>query len=447
MRLDHIHIVLDATDSRECAERIGALHDVEQGRLVVRPTPPVTAQSLARDVLQALGKRLELPESPPQRGSSDLAGVWLVAEDIRHAYVLRAHLLDAAAVWQILEIAHEVTHVWLVLATQELPPAIGDAIPNFIAHQDRDRPPWAQRRPLDLPLRAPELDVRAFHEISDERDPRPAPAPATALTSPWPPVPEHDEFWTFRSSARVLLSDPDFDRIDDELHLGRMAARDWIEQRSELLQARFGRTEVDAFLTGLLAPVTSRAQALTRIRGAQCAFFLAGTLVEVPASALALSRRSGCAPLDGHAVEILRGFAAPQMAAAGALALACQLPPDVICRLALMDLGRRAAHVAVGRARFSIPEHARSLVRAQHVARTQEGAGGFDPLFIEPRTSSAMSSGRMTGMLKRISRCTGLAVLSDRCVGDNQCGPVPWLAAETVKVTRLESLRHLEAQA
>lgn len=445
MRLDHIHIVLDATDSRECAEWIGALHDIEQGRLVVRPTPPVTAQSLARDVLQALGKRLELPESPPQRGASDLAGVWLAAEDVRHAYVLRAHLLDAAAVWQILAIADEVTHVWLVLATQELPAALGGAIADFIASQDRDRPQWAQRRPLDLPLRAPELDVRAFDEISVEHDRRPA--PATAVTSAWPQVPEHDEFWTFRASARKLLLDADFDRIDDELHLGRMAAREWIEQRSGLALARFRRADVDAFLTGLLAPVTSRAQALARIRGAQCAFFIAGTLVEVPASALALSRRSGGAPLDSHAVEILRGFAAPQMAAAGALALACQLPPEVLCKLVLMDLGRGAAHAAVGRARFSIPEHARSLVRAQHVARTREGAEGFDPLFIEPRTSSAMRSGRMTGMLTRISRGTGLAVLPDRSVGDDRCGPSPWLHAEALTVTGLESLCHLETHA
>ena len=40
MGTERIHVILDAADSRDCAERIGALHDLEHGRLVVRTTPP-----------------------------------------------------------------------------------------------------------------------------------------------------------------------------------------------------------------------------------------------------------------------------------------------------------------------------------------------------------------------------------------------------------------------
>jgi hypothetical protein len=190
----------------------------------------------------------------------------------------------------------------------------------------------------------------------------------------------------------------------------------------------------------LLAQATSRSQALARLRGAQCAFFLAGTLAQLPARALAESRVIGSVALDRPAVDILRGFLAPLLTAAGAIALACQLPPSTLCKLGLRDVGPDASDVAVDGARFSVPEHARSLVRAQVLSReSEEGSDFLDNLFAEPGTefSPPISEPEMIRLLRRISRCSGLAVLLDGEVFDDRAPPAAWLRDDALTVTAL----------
>jgi hypothetical protein len=449
MGTERIHVILDVADSRDCAERIGALHDLEHGRLVVRITPRVTSRSLLRDVLRALGKRLELPETPPRHRARELAALWIAAEKLRDVYVLRAHLLDAAAVRLILSIVTSTTDVWFVSATHELPPGIRDAIVEFVVDRGHGDPRSTENLPLDVPRDAPPtLDVRAFAELDGVEGRRP-PSPPVPDGS-WPSVPEDHEFWTFRSAVRELLSDTDFERIDDELHVGRIAAREWIGQRTGLAIARFRRGEVEAFLTGLLAPATSRSQALARVRGAQCALFLGGTLVQLPARGLAESRVICSTPLDRSAVDILRGFAAPRLAAAGAIALACPLPPSTLCKLALRDIGPDASYVTVNSARFSVPEHARSLVRAQVLSLvSEEGSSCFDSLFAEPETefSPPISEPAMIRLLRGISRRSGLALLPDGAAVEDRAPSAAWLRDDALTVTSLASLGQRELQA
>lgn len=422
MRAERLHVILDEADSQDCAETISSLHNLARGRVVVRPTPPVDAHSLTRDILRALGKRLELPDSPrTQVDVADLAGLWLAAERIRRLYVLRAHLLDRAAVQQILSIADASgIDTWLVAASSQPTHAISGAIAAAVSD---------------------DIDVRDFPELKLKRGPRP---PVAAPARPWPPVPEA-EFWFFRAQSRSLLSDDDFTRIDAELLTGQLAAQEWIESHSGTLhRARFRPAEVQAFVTGLMATATARTQAFALLRGAQCAFFLNGTLITLPATALPTSRPAGFAALDSLAVRLLRGFTSPRMAAAGALALACQLPPRHLCGLNLMDLGFDTTHANVRAQRFPIPLLARGLVRAQRVDRARDGAEPHQPLFCEPDGTSRISQARMHGTLKRISQATGLALLPERLLGEEQFGPKPWLSADAFTVTRLESLGQRE---
>ena len=446
MGTERIHAILDGADSRDCAERIGALHNLEHGRLVVRITPRVTDQSLLRDVLRALGKRLELPETPPQHRARELAALWIAAEQVRDVYVLRAHLLDGAAVRLILSIVTSTTDVWFISATHELPPRIRDAIVEYVLDRGHGNPRSTES---PLPREAPPtLDVCAFAEL-DGIDGRRPPSPAVP-DGCWPSVPEDHEFWTFRSAVRELLSDPDFERIDDELYVGRIAAREWIGQRAGEAIARFGRGEVEAFLTGLLARATSRSQALARVRGAQCAFFLGGTLVQLPARGLAESRVICSTPLDRSAVDILRGFAAPRLAAAGAIALACPLPPSTLCKLSLRDIGPDASFVEVNSARFSVPEHARSLVRAQVLSlESEDGSSGFDSLFVEPETEFAppISEPAMIRLLRGISRRSGLALMPDGAAVADRGPSAAWLRDDALTVTSLASLGQRELPA
>jgi len=216
MPTDHIHVILDEADSRECAEKVGALHDLERRRVVVRPTAPITTQSLAHDVLGALGKRLEFRESPPRAAAVELANLWLAAEDVDHVYVLRAHLLDAAAARMMLSIVSVRSDVWFVAAAGQTPPAISAATAGSASRERLDSLRSTPRPATLLPGSRPPrlgLDVRKIHELGDlgrAAEPRAAPA------EPWPPVPEDDEFFAFRSAARALLPDAAFARIDED---------------------------------------------------------------------------------------------------------------------------------------------------------------------------------------------------------------------------------------
>lgn len=421
------HVVLDEGDSRECAEEIGALHDIHQARVVVRLSPPINHRSLPRDVLRALGKRLELPESPRLLDdASDLAGVWLAAENIRHVYFLRAHLLSVDTVRQILLMTGDLTDIWFVAAAARTPSAITDGMQPSSAHK---------------------LDVRTFDEVRGElRHPF---GPEADEAGPWPPVPD-DEFWFFRARAREVLSDADFARIDGDFLIGHFAAYEWIHQRARaLILARFKQSEIEAFFTGLLTPVTARAQAVARVRGAQAAFFLCGTLVELPATAFANSRINGSMPLDPRAVKLLRGFSSPRLAAAGALSLGCQLPPADLCAVTIAGLGPESEHATVAANRFPIAPNARGLVRAQRLALQADNLRPNGALFpAQDDPSSAMSTKRMYELLKRISRSTGLALLPDRVGEDLRvAGPAPWLLPGALTVSWLESLGRSEARA
>jgi len=174
---------------------------------------------------------------------------------------------------------------------------------------------------------------------------------------------------------------------------------------------------------------------------AQCALFLGGTLIELPANALPQSRPAGSLALDSLTLALVRGFASPWMAATAVLALACQLPARRLCALDVMDLGYDGAYADVNRQRFPIPAPARGPELAQRLARQRSRAALVDPLFCHPRDhTTRISHERMHGALRRISGATGLALLPDRRFADDEGGPRPWLAADSYTVTRLESL-------
>jgi hypothetical protein len=133
-------------------------------------------------------------------------------------YILRAHLLDAAAVRLILSMAGPATQVWLVLATTALPGAIGDAITEFVVSADGHLPPWARRNRSNSRSRLCGWTSARFTSsplkmscAPRRRSPHRARGRRSLSTT---------SSGRFGATARRLLSDREFDRIDDELHLG-----------------------------------------------------------------------------------------------------------------------------------------------------------------------------------------------------------------------------------
>ena len=80
---------------------VNRLHDLGNGVIVVYPTPGRGGEGIARDVLQALGKRFcdRTPRDP--RRLMALAGIWLRAECARELVIAAADRRPAAD-WSLL---------------------------------------------------------------------------------------------------------------------------------------------------------------------------------------------------------------------------------------------------------------------------------------------------------------------------------------------------------
>ena len=80
---------------------VNGRHDLANGVIVVHPTPGHGGEGIARDVLQALGKRFrDRTPRDPQR-LRRLAGIWLRAERIDELVIAGADRRGAAD-WRLL---------------------------------------------------------------------------------------------------------------------------------------------------------------------------------------------------------------------------------------------------------------------------------------------------------------------------------------------------------
>ena len=403
MLVERVHVITDEHDTPACAHWFGRWHDVDRGRITVRVTPPAAKSSLPRDILRSLGKRLSLPESPGQNADVwPLVALWLAAEQVRDVFVLRAHLLDEQALPALLA-ACDAAHAapWLIVAGPQPPDAMMAALDRLLVN----------------PLGESGACSRVRSSKQTETDEgSPPPRRGAPRSRAWPALPD-DEFWSFRSASEQLLGDGDFERVDAELLVGRMIALEWIERRTRQHWARsrpLNADEVHGLLAGIHAAAACRSQALVRLRGAQTALFLAGALVRIPADALAAATSAAAAPLDRHTAALLRGFASPRIAAAGALAFASGQPAWCLRSLDLHSLSDDAGEVALDGRAYAMPYYARGLLRAQRDARHNEGARGADPIFRGPTDPPERISVRaLQKILARVAATTGLAVNAD----------------------------------
>ncbi len=196
-------------------------------------------------------------------------------------------------------------------------------------------------------------------------------------------------------------------------------------------------------LQGLLASSSSSSEALTRLRGAQAAFFGAGWLVAFSPEAFAgadtgpLLLRPG---LGAGAAARLRRLCTPQSTAVMALFLACDLSAQAMSRLSLASIADDGGSVTLGSDSFSIPDYAQSLVRAQLVHRRREGAKATDPLFVHPTAVGPRRANVLLDTLRSVGKRTSISVGRSDSREPGRGGEA-WLQVRRVSVTRLEGLR------
>ena len=385
---------------------VNRLHDLGNRVIVVHPTPGHGGEGIARDVLQALGKRFRDRTPRDPRRLQMLARIWLHAELIRELVIAGAHRRPAGD-WTILRnlCPEAFTRLTLVVErrpTREQLAALGEADVRGLTVSDLV---------AELPTPTPPDACGIFYE-SGSPDERPG----------YPPVPDVD-FPYFPSACTDLLPEHDATRVLRAFERGRRTAMLWFELRRGF-EPRHGPSprHAHALLDTLVAPCATVDGAVTMLRGAQATFLLNGTLFQIDPHTFAADHRTHAgAPATNTTAGLLRSYVEPYLAAAGALAAATRANAEQIAELTLGSVARVDATFASGH-RINRPFHA--PVAAQELARRSGGADNADPLFLTPDHTRPATPRHIRNWLDRIGPETGLRF--DTTTGWNRYAPRPW---------------------
>jgi len=340
--------VVVAPDDEQLGAELSRCAQIGTGVAVVRPVPRVaTRGDVAPDVLMAMGKHFDCLDRERRRPRAwDLAALWLRAERVRHLVIAHADHV-AIFLWQdFSDLARAAgADLWLVVGdtsrSRSTPTVMGDVALR-----------WSDAGSL----------LKALPQAV------PDPAPYRPLAMPLP----DDDFLTFRSSCRSLLSADRFAEVDEVYRQAyrRTAAQEWITDAGEIESFE----TVATYLDRLTAGARSLGECLVQLRAAQAALFAVSILVRL-SRAPAHKHVMASLALTEAVAGRLRRLVTPELCAAGALSAA-----GADWRLRMADVGRgRNADIGIV---ASLPMHARPLVRVQILARRLDGAKGPDPLLV-----------------------------------------------------------------
>jgi hypothetical protein len=368
---------------------VSRLHDLDNRVIVVHPTPGRGGEGIARDVLQALGKRFgdRTPRDP--RRLLALAAIWLRAELTRELVITAADRRPAAD-WKLLRDLSSDSYARLSLVVEgrlsrDHIAALGDDLHELTLSELVD----------ELPPPMPPDTWGIFDESGSPDDRR-----------GYPPVPDVD-FAFFPSVCADLLPEYDAFWVMRAFERARAATMLWLQLRRGI-EDRHGQSprHAHAFLDTLVAPCVTVDGAITVLRGAQAAFLLDGILLEIDPDAFAADHEAHAgAPATNATATVLRSYPEPHLAAAGALACATRANPDQIVELTLASVPRVDASFASGH-RINPPF--RALLAAQTLARRAAGADDAEPLFLAPDNARPATPRQVGHWLARIGRETGL---------------------------------------
>lgn len=385
-------LISDPADSLR-ARRLAA-HAAGPGVAVCRATPGAVPTQLARDVLRALGKRMDVADTPRQAERLwPRAATWMLAENVYELIVLRGHLLPADSITQLLGAMRDGTRLTLFVHNPKTPAELRQAL-------------------LDA-------DVFVRHAELDDYAPPPAAkaTPQQPAQTRWPVLPR-DDFLFFLHACGETLDGDQFDRVRGIVSAARHATDRWLDAhvaaRGPAAQ-RPSRRRVLAFLEALTHCDDSE-EALARLRGAQIALLFDDLLVDIDGGAFVAAHRAAgaaIARLDRDTVTLLRAFSSPVYAATGAIALAARAGAPALARLTMSQVADDGAEVSVDGRSVIVPEHAHALVRAQHITRRTHKAAAGDAFLTSPRAPDQPASvSALRTILKQIGQQTGLAMPS-----------------------------------
>jgi hypothetical protein len=161
-------VVFDRDDDLDVLARLRRLHARPFGQVVCECAPGGGSAGLARSLLAALGKDLEV--GPRRDPIWQLVDVHLRAERVHNLIVLRAHTLTYTALRRIADLTADHLHLWLVVHHERPPAAVAqllEALPHETCRVDRlleqtpdvPDPPDQQNLPLGAGREFPYLEA------------------------------------------------------------------------------------------------------------------------------------------------------------------------------------------------------------------------------------------------------------------------------------------------
>ena len=423
----NVHLVEDPHDSLELAQLVAGLADRAGGRAVCHPTPgPQTSTQLAADLLVALGKRFDALRFERQRPRAwPLVELWMAAEEVRHLFVLRAHLLHPDRWRELTALGYRRgINIWLI------------------------GPPLSRRRGAPQGRRRPHrwtAEAFAAHWANTKTD-----EPDGDDSTTFPEVPAED-FPTFRAACRRLLDNAGFEQVD---HAYRQSMDDtdvwlrpWDPRGRRTAPPPLTLDDLASHLQSLIITSTGTAEAVTRLRGAQAACFRAGWLVGF--DPVVVNPKNGQVPLgsdlDRTVASRLRRLCTPHSVAAMTLFLATHLHSEALSHLHIGDIGAEGTTVAIrGAQRFRIPRYAASLLRVQLLARRETGAVDSDPLFVRAGTAERSAAAALRNTLRSVGAKAGISVSAH----DSMSSPndaKAWLQGRRIDLAPLNATPGLSA--
>jgi hypothetical protein len=344
-------VVVDGDDDPGFSAELDCRANVPRGVVVVRPVPRVAdTRRLAADVLIALGKHYDaIARERQSRHGWDLARLWARAERVGHLVVWDAHRLPQPLWDQLGGMAGESgARLWMVIR------------PDSETHRSRGA---TRSTPAELLSQLP-MAGTSVQVLLDED-----------LVLP------QESFLTFRWACMQRLNRAHFAEVDAVYLEAHRQTRIWLESRR--WQDRPGREEVVRQLRAITSASRSPAETTVRLRAAQAAYFRDGVLVQVGDVGQWGHPDVPAAGLHPALAARLRRLVTPAWSCALALGAATGMCEKSLAHLKVGDLSDDGGTLTVAGESIDIPPHAAGLLRAQLLARNDEGAGDDDPLLVK----------------------------------------------------------------
>ncbi len=345
---ERLVVVVDADDDPGFSDELESRADVTRGVVVLRPVPGVTeTRRLAADVLLAMGKHYDaISRERQSRHSWDLARLWARAERIGHLVAWDAHRLPSRLWDQLALMAEESgARLWMVVR----------------ADSETHRSRRAKRStPAEFLTQLP-MPGNGEHGLLD---------PDLVLPQ--------ESFLTFRWTCMQRMSRAGFAEVDAVYLEAHRGTRAWLESRR--WRDRPSRQEVVHQLRAITSVSRSPAETTVRLRAAQAAYFCDGVLVQVGDVGQWGHPDVPAAGLHPALAARLRRLVTPSWSCALALGAVTGLCEKNLAHLKVGDLSDDGGVLTVVAESIDVPPHAAGLVRAQMLARNDEGAGADEPL-------------------------------------------------------------------